>query len=64
MTGATYAAPHGRCHHPRGRHPLSELLTMMAPGRGPGGPGGFGFGPRGGFGPGGQDDHGPGGRWD
>jgi DNA-binding PadR family transcriptional regulator len=53
MTGATYAAPHGRCHHPRGRHPLSEFLTMMAPGRGPGGPGGFGFGPRGGFGPGG-----------
>ena len=62
MTGATYAAPHGRCHHPRGRHPLSEFLAMMGPGRGPGGPGGFGFGPRGGFGPGGPHHRGRGGR--
>jgi DNA-binding PadR family transcriptional regulator len=52
MTGATYAAPHGRCHHhgPHGgrhggRAVFPELLAMMG-GRGPG----FGFGPRGGFG--------------
>jgi DNA-binding PadR family transcriptional regulator len=55
MTGATYAAPHGRCHHQhaKGRQGLFDMFTMMGPGRGPGGPGGFGFGPRGGFGPGG-----------
>jgi DNA-binding PadR family transcriptional regulator len=59
MTGASYAAPHGRCHHKaRGEHRgafFPELLAMMGGGgRGPGfgGPPGFGFG-RGGFGPGG-----------
>ncbi|MCW2982961.1 MAG: PadR family transcriptional regulator [Conexibacter sp.] len=55
MTGASYAAPHGRCHHKQhrggagGRAFFPELLAMMG-GRGPGfggPPGGFG---RGGFG--------------
>jgi DNA-binding PadR family transcriptional regulator len=50
MHGASYAAPHGRCH-PHGhrgarRAHLAEMFMMMGPG---GGPGGFG----GGFGPGG-----------
>src|SRR3954466_4922191 len=52
MTGATCAAPHGRCHHkehhggPRGnRMFFPELLAMMGGGRGPGrGFGGPGFG--------------------
>src|SRR4051794_19741697 len=75
MTGATYAAPHGRCHHkehrggPRGnRMFFPEFLAMMGGGRGPGGPG-FGFGGRGGFGgpgfggpPGGPHHRGRGGR--
>ena len=62
MTGASFAAPTGRCHH-KGRHErggFPELLAMMGRGRGfgpgPGGPGGFG-GPgdfRGGGGPGGH----------
>jgi DNA-binding PadR family transcriptional regulator len=57
MTGASYAAPHGRCHHKgqRGgnRAFFPEMLAMMGRGPGPGGPGGFGgFGGRGGFGPG------------
>jgi DNA-binding PadR family transcriptional regulator len=50
MTGASYATPHGRCHH-KGRegHPgrafIPELLAMMGGGRGFGGPGGGpGFG--------------------
>jgi len=66
MTGATYAAPHGRCHHkehrggPHGnRMFFPEFLAMMGGGRGPGGPG-FGFGGRGGFG--GPGFGGPGGR--
>jgi len=58
MTGASYAAPHGRCHHKgrgMGRMAFPELMAMMGPGRGPEGRGGpwgrdFGFGP---FGPGG-----------
>jgi DNA-binding PadR family transcriptional regulator len=65
MTGASYAAPIGRCdphHHHCGKHGgrrAAEWLSMMNPGGrhgfgpggfGPGGPGGFGFG---GFGPGG-----------
>jgi DNA-binding PadR family transcriptional regulator len=54
MTGATYAAPHGRCHHRRdpGRAILSEFLAMMGSGHrpgehfaGPGGGRGFGHGP-------------------
>jgi len=54
MTGATYAAPHGRCHHKQhhrgeSRHPLAEWLAMVGGGRGMGGPGPGGFG-RGGFG--------------
>jgi len=64
MTGASHAAPHGRCHHKQhhgdGRHPLSELLSFMGGGRGMGGPGGGpgGFG-RGGFGgPGGPGHRG------
>jgi DNA-binding PadR family transcriptional regulator len=62
MTGASYAAPHGRCHHKerggRGgnRELFSEVFAFMGGGHrgGPGfgGPPGFGFG-RGGFGPGG-----------
>ena len=58
MTGASHAAPHGRCHHKgregHGRAFFPEILAMMGGGRGPGfgGPGGPGFG-RGGFGPGG-----------
>jgi DNA-binding PadR family transcriptional regulator len=61
MTGASFAAPTGRCHH-KGRHGggFPELFAMMGRGRGfgpgPGGPGGFG-GPgdfRGGGGPGGH----------
>jgi DNA-binding PadR family transcriptional regulator len=65
MTGASYAAPHGRCHHPQhhrgeGRAFLPELLAMMG-GRGQGGPGGFGRG--GGFGgPPGGPHHRGGGR--
>jgi DNA-binding PadR family transcriptional regulator len=59
MTGASYAAPHGRCHHKgrgMGRMAFPELLAMMGPGRGPehrGGPWGrdFGFGPGGPGGP-------------
>ncbi|WCB96437.1 hypothetical protein DSM104299_05196 [Baekduia alba] len=57
MTGASYAAPHGRCHHKGeggdSRAFLPEFLAMMGRGRGfgPGGrggvPGGFG-GPAGG----------------
>src|SRR3982751_4938359 len=45
MTGATYAAPHGRCHHKQHHHRggFPELFAMM--GRGPGfGRGGGGFG--------------------
>ena len=66
MTGASYAAPHGRCHHKehggRGGHRamFPEFLAMMGGGRGPGfggPPGGFGFG-RGGFGPGGPGHRG------
>ena len=63
MTGATYAAPHGRCHHKQhrgeGRAFFPEFLAMMGGERGPGRPGGgFGFGRGPGFGgPGG----GPGG---
>ena len=62
MTGATYAAPHGRCHHKQHRGEarafLPEFLAMMGGGRGPGGGPGFGFGRGPGFGgPGG----GPGG---
>ncbi|HWI75353.1 MAG TPA: PadR family transcriptional regulator [Baekduia sp.] len=65
MTGASYAAPHGRCHHGGrggrgGRAFFPEFVAMMGGGRGPGfgGPGGpgFGFG-RGGFGPGGGPGH-------
>ena len=41
MTGATYAAPHGHCHHKQhrgeGRAFFPELLAMMGGGRGPGG---------------------------
>src|ERR1700710_2808501 len=53
MTGATYAAPHGRCHHKQhrgeGRAFLPEFLAMMGGGRGMGGPGGErGFGRGGG----------------
>ena len=60
MTGASYAAPHGRAHHHHdrcgkgGRHQaLAQWFGMMGPGGrqgfgpgpfGPGGPGGFGFG--------------------
>jgi DNA-binding PadR family transcriptional regulator len=61
MTGASFAAPTGRCHH-KGRHErggIPELFAMMGRGRGfgpgPGGPGGPGDfrggghrGPRGG----------------
>jgi DNA-binding PadR family transcriptional regulator len=59
MTGASHAAPHGRCHHKgrgMGHMAFPELLAMMGPGRGPEGRGGpfgrgdFGFGA---FGPGG-----------
>src|SRR3954447_21029537 len=52
MTGAMYAAPHGRCHqgHRGGnRMFFPELLVMMGNRAfGPGGPGGPGFGPGGG----------------
>jgi DNA-binding PadR family transcriptional regulator len=64
MTGASYAAPTGRCHphhrsgkHGAGRAFAAEWLSMMSPGGrhgfgpggfGPGGPGGFGFGGPGG----------------
>jgi DNA-binding PadR family transcriptional regulator len=64
MTGASYAAPHGRCHHkgPHGgnRASFPEILAMM----GRGGPGGFGgFGPGGPGGPfGGPHHRGRGGR--
>jgi DNA-binding PadR family transcriptional regulator len=63
MTGASYAAPQGRCHHKGhgGTHRAAfpEFLAMM--GRG-GGRGGFGPGP-GGFGPpGGPHHRGRGGR--
>jgi DNA-binding PadR family transcriptional regulator len=72
MTGASYAAPHGRCHHkgePGGeaRAFFPEFLAMMGRGRGfgqGGGPEGRGgFGP-GGFGgpPGGPHHRGRGGR--
>jgi DNA-binding PadR family transcriptional regulator len=51
MTGATYAAPHGRCHHKQhrgeGRAFFPEFLAMMGSGRGQGGGPGLG---RGGFG--------------
>ncbi|MCW3001705.1 MAG: transcriptional regulator, PadR-like family, partial [Conexibacter sp.] len=58
MTGATHAAPSGRCHHRRDprRALMPEFLAMMGGGRGP--HGGFGGGPPG-FGPG---PHGRGGR--
>jgi len=53
MTGASHAAPHGRCHHKQhhgeGRAFIPELLAMMGGGRGMGGPG-PGFGRGGGFG--------------
>ncbi len=49
MTGAMYAAPHGRCHHKQhrgeGRAFFPEFLAMMGGGRGPGGSAGFGRGP-------------------
>src|SRR3954454_14154350 len=72
MTGATYAAPHGRCHHHghgdghrAARMSFPDLVAMMGGRGGPGGPG-FGFGPRGGFGgpggPGGPHHRGRGGR--
>jgi DNA-binding PadR family transcriptional regulator len=72
MTGATYAAPRGRCHHHGhggghrpGRMSFPDLVAMMGGRGGPGGPG-FGFGPRGGFGgpggPGGPHHRGRGGR--
>jgi DNA-binding PadR family transcriptional regulator len=53
MTGATYAEPHGHCHHKHhrgeGRAFLPEFLAMMGGGRGAGGPGfGRGFGGPGG----------------
>src|SRR6201999_2565640 len=53
MTGASYAAPHGRCHHKKERGEdrafFPEVLAMMGRGRGFGpGPGGPGFGPAGG----------------
>ena len=62
MTGASYAAPHGRCHHKHGRGEgrafFPEVLAMMGRGRGFGpGPGGPGFGP-----PGGPHHRGRGGR--
>jgi DNA-binding PadR family transcriptional regulator len=67
MTGASFAAPGGRCHH-KGRHErggFPELFAMMGRGRGfgpgPGGPGGFG-GPGGGFGGPGDFRGGPGGH--
>src|SRR4051812_45654306 len=51
MTGASYAAPHGRCHHKgrgMGRMAFPELLAMMGPrGREGFGPGGPDFGPGG-----------------
>jgi DNA-binding PadR family transcriptional regulator len=61
MTGATYAAPHGRCHHKQhrgeGRAFFPELLAMMGGERGPARPGGGpGFG-RGFGGPGGGPHH-------
>lgn len=63
MTGASYAAPHGRCHHKgrgMGRMAFPELMAMMGP-RGPEGRGGpFGGGRDFGFGPG---PGGPGGPW-
>lgn len=64
MTGASYAAPHGRCHHKgrgMGRMAFPELMAMMGPrGREGFGPGRGDFGPFGGpFGAGGP---GPGGR--
>jgi DNA-binding PadR family transcriptional regulator len=63
MTGASYAAPHGRCHHKgrgMGRMAFPELLAMMGPrGREGFGPGGPEFGP---FGPGGPGGPGRGGR--
>jgi DNA-binding PadR family transcriptional regulator len=67
MTGATYAAPHGRCHHKQhrgeGRAFLPELLAMMGGGRGMGGAGGPGSGRGPGFGgPGGHGPHHRGGR--
>jgi DNA-binding PadR family transcriptional regulator len=53
MTGASHAAPHGRCQHKQhrgeGRAFIPELLAMMGGGRGMGGPG-PGFGRGGGFG--------------
>jgi DNA-binding PadR family transcriptional regulator len=71
MTGASFAAPHGRCHHKHkghghgghgmGRMGLPELMAMMGPGRGSEGRGGpfgrgdFGFGP---MGPGGRGGRG------
>jgi DNA-binding PadR family transcriptional regulator len=59
MTGASHAAPHGRCHHKQhrgeGRAFIPELLAMMGGGRGMGGPG-PGFGRGGGFGGAGGPD--------
>jgi DNA-binding PadR family transcriptional regulator len=63
MTGASFAAPTGRCHH-KGRHGggLPELFAMMGRGRGfgpgPGGPGGFGPGDFRGGGPHGRGPRG------
>src|SRR3954451_20394511 len=63
MTGASFAAPHGREHHHHHRcgggrqKALAQWFAMMGPGGrhgfgpgpfGPGGPGGFGFGGPGG----------------
>lgn len=67
MTGASYAAPHGRCHHKgrgMGRMALPELMAMMGPrGREGFGPGRGDFGPLGGpFGPGGPGPRGRGRR--